>query len=136
MSKNRIIYATMTKHSKKIAGAIAEKLHLPMQNINERPVLSQTDTLFIVSGIYGGESKPELLEFARQIPKDMVKQVVLITSCTSEKEGQGSLRAVLQEKGIHVKEEFTCKGSFLFKEFGHPNQADIANAVDFAKKQI
>ena len=51
MSENRIIYATKTRHSKKIAEAIGKALDIIPYNIASDPVIKETDFLFIVGGI-------------------------------------------------------------------------------------
>jgi flavodoxin len=130
----QIIYATMTGHSRKIAQAIANKTGMPIYDINKEPKIQPCDLLFIVGGIYGGEYKAELLEFAKNLPVQNVKRIALLTSSTRNS-AQGSLRRVLNEAGHTVEEkEFLCKGSFLFKSFRHPNQSEIDDAVKFVEE--
>ncbi len=134
MSKTGIIYATMTKHSQKIAEAVGKALQVKAQNVKENPVLDQTDLLFIVGGIYGGESMPEMLEFVKGLSAEKVKSAALITSSVSNKKGQDSLRSILEEKGIKVIDEYRCFGNFIVVKLGHPNKSEVSGAVDFAKK--
>lgn len=132
MKKPSIVYATKTGHSKKIAEAIGKALNIQAVNVLARPVLGDMDLLFIVGGIYGGESLPELLEFVKSLDVNRIKRAALVTSCASKKQGQDSIRKLLQGKGIEVLGEMICQGSFLFIGFGHPNKKDIQEAVDFA----
>lgn len=132
MKKLGIVYATKTRHSKKIAEAIGKALNIQAVNVLARPVLGDVDLLFIVGGIYGGGSLPKLLEYVKGLDTRKIKRVALVTSCASKKQGQDSIRKLLQEKGIEVLDEIICQGSFLFMGFGHPNQTDIQEAVDFA----
>lgn len=136
MGRNQIIYATKTKHSKKIAEAIGLALGIPAQNINGNPEIKEAEHLFIVGGIYGGESSPEMLNYVKNLNSMQVKQAVLITSCASNNQGQDSVRKMLQEKNIAVTDEFICLGSFLLAKMGHPNQEDIQAAVTFSKKIV
>jgi flavodoxin len=129
----RVIYATMTRHSKKLAEAIAKNLDVKAENIKGAPILKDVDLLFIVGGIYGGESLPALLDFVRHLDSGAVKRAALITSCTSQKQGQRAVGSLLEEKGIDVLGEIICQGSFLFMGFGHPNQADVDEVVRFAR---
>jgi len=55
------LYATRTKHSKKISETIGSLLNIDAKNITEKPVLNDVDLLFIVGGIYGGASMPDLM---------------------------------------------------------------------------
>lgn len=133
MNETRVIYATMTKHSEKLAMAVAQALNTKAENIKGNPVLKGVKLLFVVGGIYGGESMPELLEFAKRIDGQEVKNAALITSCASKKFEQTSLRRLLSGKGVEVAGETICQGSFLFKGMGHPNKSDVADVVCFAK---
>ncbi|HPU00360.1 MAG: hypothetical protein GX890_02755 [Firmicutes bacterium] len=132
MGKIRIIYATKTGHSKKIAEAMGKALYVKAENVSTRPVLEDVDLLFIVGGIYGGESLPLLLNFVKALDRGKVKRAVLVTSCATKKHRQDSVRKLLQQKGIEVLDEIICPGSFLFIRFGHPNKRDIEEAVNFA----
>ena len=127
-----IVYATKTRHSKKIAEAIGKTLNIKAENVSGRPVPGDVDLLFIVGGIYGGKSLPELLKFVKSLDAGKIKRAALVTSCASKKQGQDSIRKLLQAKGIEVMDEIICQGSFLFIGFGHPNKTDIQEAVDFA----
>lgn len=133
MNKINIIYATMTKHSKKIAEAVGAALQVKAQNVKENPVLGETGLLFIVGGIYGGESMPEMLEFVKKLDGTKIKSAALITSSVSDKKGQESVRKLLEEKGIKVVDEMRCFGNFVVVKLGHPNKTEINRAVEFAK---
>lgn len=136
MIKSSIVYATKTKHSKRIADRIASELQIKVEDIAGQPKLEDIDLLFIVGGVYGGESMPELLEYVRDLKPSSVKSVVLITSCVSGKQKQQSVRNILEEKGIHVIDEFICRGALAFIFLGHPNSKDLNQAVDFARKNL
>jgi len=131
---SQLIYATKTGHSKKIANAIAAELGIECNNITDHPTLKDVDLLYIVGGIYGGKSLPEMIDFINTLDSKQVKKAVLITSCVSKKQGQTEIRTILRQKNIAVlNEEFICQGNFLLFGMGHPNQADIDEAILFAK---
>ncbi len=133
--KIAVIYYSKTGHSKKIADAVAESLETKALDINTKPELNDVELLFIVSGIYGGVTAPELNQFAQGISKSSVKKAALITSCLSNRQGQDIVRNVLIKNGIEVAaEEFICRGRLLFIGFPHPDKADISAAISFAKK--
>lgn len=134
MKNISIVYATMTKHSRKLATAIGQALAVKAENVKDSPVLQDVDLLFIVGGIYGGESLQELKSFASGLDGRAVKSVALVTSCVSKKHGQTGIRALLEEKGVTVVDEFLCQGNFLWMGFGHPDQADLEEAVRFARR--
>lgn len=134
--KTAVIYASMTGHSKKIAQAISEGLSIPAYNVTEKPLLEGYDLFLIVSGIYGGSCKPELLAYVNTLTPHHVKTTALITS-SAGKTPQVGVRKALLERGITVKEaEYICEGGFLFKMFSHPNKDEIAAAVEFSRECI
>jgi flavodoxin len=132
-----ICYYTKLGHSKKIAQAIAGEFQTIAQDIRTNPKLTDVDLLCIVSGIYGGRSAPELLDYLRSVDRQQVKQALLITSSAGKTTTAAEVRTVLTDLGIPVAdEEFTCQGAILFVGMGHPNKADIHNAIAFARRMI
>jgi len=134
--KTAVIYATKTKHSKKLAEAIGLFLNIKVQNITENPALDDVDLLFIVGGIYGGASMPALLTYIKTIEAPVPKYAALVTSCASGSQRQITVRNILEEKGIKVLDEFVCKGRILFVSPTHPNAKDLQEATDFAQKTV
>jgi len=136
MSKTGIVYATRTKHSLKIAQAIGSALNSKPENIDSQPRFSDLDLLFIVGGIYGGESKPELVAYVKSINPAVTKAVALVTNCASGRQKQLTVRNILEGNGIAVIDEFVCKGAILFVALRHPDAKDLASAADFAQRVI
>lgn len=129
-----VVYATKTGHSRKIARAVARELAVEARDIRDCPDLEGLDCLFVVGGIYGGKSLPELAAFAGSIRGHRVRQAVLLTSSASRVASQTEIRQILEENGVDVlPEEFRCRGSFLVLGLGHPNAADLEAAVTFAR---
>ena len=133
MIKTGIVYATKTKHSKKLAEAIGSALNIEAENIASHPNLKDVDLLIIIGGIYGGESTPELIEYVRDLNPSVIKSVALVTSCGSGRQKQITVRKILEDNGIGVIDEFVCKGAILFVSLRHPNDHDLMAAVDFAE---
>ncbi|MEI6579187.1 MAG: flavodoxin domain-containing protein, partial [Eubacteriales bacterium] len=132
----RIVYATRTKHSQKLAEAMGERLKITPENIMLQPESVTADLLIIAGGIYGGESRPELLAYVKKLDANSVKCAALVTSCASGKQQQVSVRKILEENGIKVIDEFICKGGFLFVSARHPDSNDLKAAADFADKVV
>ena len=136
MNDAAIVYATKTKHSKKLAEALSRALNIRAENILDQPKLNNTGLLFIVGGIYGGVSMPELVDYIKSLDSSMVQSAALITSCASGKQKQDAIRRILNEKGIRVAGEVIVPGSILFVRAGHPNKSDTEQVVAFAKGLI
>ena len=134
---NAVIYYTKLGHSKKIAQAIADELGKKAQDIRENPEIHNVDSLYVVSGIYGGKSAPELLEFLKTLDNQKIKSAYLLTSSGGKTTPAAEVRAVLTELGIPVaEEEFTCQGAIFFFGMGHPNKVDIQNAIHFVQNTL
>jgi flavodoxin len=135
--KIAILYYTKLGHSKKIAQAIAKEFQIKAYDIRTNPELNQVDMLYIVSGIYGGRSDPELISYLRTLDRQQINQAFLITSSGGKTTPAADVRIVLAEQGIPVAdEEFTCQGAILFVGMGHPNKADIQNAISFVRQTM
>jgi flavodoxin len=132
--KNAVIYYSKLGHSKKIAQAIADELGVKAQDIRENPEIKDVDQLYIVSGIYGGVSAPQLLEFLKTLDGQKIKRAYLLTSSGGKTTRAAEVRSVLTELGIPVaEEEFTCQGAIFLFGMGHPNKADIQNAIQYVR---
>lgn len=130
-----VIYRSMTGHSKKIAKAVAAEVGVTAQDIKSKPLLNDIDLLYVVGGIYSGNSLPDNLEYMKTLTSATVKKAVLITSSVADKKGQDEVRQILVSNGIDVaEEEYRCRGGFLFMKIGHPDKKEIAGAVEFARK--
>lgn len=136
MNSIAIVYATKTKHSKKLAEAIGQALNVKAENIADQPKVQSTNLLFIVGGIYGGESLPELVSYVQTLDNQNVKAAALITSCASGTQKQATVLRILEEKNISVAGEVVVPGAILVVKMGHPNQSDISKAIDFAKEIV
>lgn len=136
MANIAVLYATKTNHSKKLAQAVGTALGVPAKSFTENPDLSDIDLLFIVGGIYGGVSLPELLAYLEALETPALKYAALVTSCGSGKQRQGAVRRILEEKGVRVLGEFVCKGAILFVSLTHPNAKDLQSASDFALEMM
>lgn len=131
-----LVYATKTGHSKKIADEIASVLGIQAQNVVSNPQTANLDLLFVVGGIYGNKSLPEMINYVKSLNAGNVKQAVLITSCVSKRSPQAEVRGILTGNGISVADEFICQGNFLFFGMGHPNTKEIESASEFARKTV
>ena len=132
--KKAVVYYTKLGHSKKIAQALADELGVKAQDIRENPEINDINRLYIVSGIYGGKSAPELLEFIKSLDGQQIKRAYLLTSSGGKTTRAEEVRAALTDLGIPIaEEEFTCQGAIFLFGMGHPNKADIQNAIQFVQ---
>lgn len=131
MRNVKVVFATKTQHSKKIAEAIGKKLGAEVLDVRNKPQVSDAEILIIVGGIYAGKSNPDILAFAEGLTSAKVKKAILITSSASvTNRSQKELREILVKKGIDVIDEVSCTGAFLFIKLGHPNSMDVQGVVE------
>lgn len=132
-----IIYATMTKHTKKLADYLADSLKITAQDVEDKPNLANTDVLFVGSGIYGGKISPNLENYIKSIKVGDVKKAVIFLNSCGGKDQSKELRGLLEEKQIKVYDKtFICKGKWLLFNRKHPNEEDCIDLVDFSKKAL
>lgn len=130
-----VVFHSKTGHSRKIARAIARVLGQDSLDISQWKPGRRASLLFLVSGIYGGKSAKELLDFVGGLSPGDIGRVVLLCSCASAREEQNDLKQALAAAGIPLHpQRFLCPGSFLFFRMGRPNQEDLDRAVDFAQR--
>ena len=135
--KIEIVYASMTKHTRKLADALALNLGIIAQDVKSNPVIDQCDLLFLGSGIYGGKLAPEIEEFAKKLTEANAKKVVIFKTSCSEKDITTDMQSVLTEKGIFVYDKiYSCPGQFLILKIKRPNANDVTSFIQFAKQAI
>ena len=133
---NRVIYATHSGNTRKLAQAIAEELDIKIDPVERMKVMAPVDTLFLGTSIYAGTINAKIGLFLKKLEPNQVKKIVVFgTSGKGESIAQ-IVRNVVSEKGIEVSEiEFHCKGSFLyFVNRGRPNKEDLENVKKFARE--
>ena len=146
-----IVYSYHHKNTEKVAKVIAKVLDAEMkkpQQIDPQ-ALEGYDLIGFGSGIYGEKHYQGLLDLADDLPQDTNRKAFIFSTSAimgKDKVAQDHklLREKLLSKGYVIVDEFACKGfntnSFL-RHFGgmnkgRPNEEDLKNAEDFAKKLL
>lgn len=140
--KTAIIY--YSKHhgnTKTLLNAIAAKHEVTLIDATQTKAFDLTDFDMIgfASGIYYSKFHKSVLEFA-QMNLPSSKPVFFIYTYGGKQEGYtNAIEAVVLEKSANIKGAFGCPGFDTFGPFkliggiakGHPDQADLENAVSF-----
>jgi flavodoxin len=158
MTTKAIIFLYSFHHgnTRKIANAIAPEINAPILNVNEINMesidfstLQEYELIGFGSGINSDKHYQLLLDFAEKLPPVENKKAFIFSTSGVYNEKQmeinhTTLRNILKNKGFVIIGEFGCRGyntnSFL-KYFGgmnkgRPNEEDLKNAVEFAKKVV
>ncbi|MDO5292965.1 MAG: flavodoxin domain-containing protein [bacterium] len=130
----KVVYESK-KRTKKVAEAIAKRMGVKAETVEEVENLNKTDLLFLGFGIYGGKPKKAVEEFAQREDLKSVRKVVLFTTSCMGKDQTKEYRDKLKQLGIPVSDQvFAGKGRFLFLNWKQPNQKTIDEGVQFACK--
>lgn len=139
--KTAIVYHSAHHgNTKKLLDAIAQQDGVTLIAASAGQAdLSGYDLIGFASGIYYQKFHASVLEFAeKQLPQG--KNVFLIYTYGSRRSSYTSaIEQIVKEKGAQLMGAFSCPGFDTFGPFkliggiskGHPDGADIANAVKF-----
>jgi flavodoxin len=129
----RVVFHTVTENTKKVARSIAAALDTNAEAIDSAVLKDGCDLLVLGASIYGGKIHQSVIEFIRTLDPKKVKRIALFSTGFSDK-AIGLMKAIINQIRIPiVSPSFTCKGRFLFFNFGHPNSKDLESAQDFAR---
>ena len=141
-----VLYSYHHNNTEKIAIAIAKIISAEIKKPQEVNLdeLSNYDLIGFGSGIYGEDLHKYIHELIDKLPQVIKKKAFIFsTSALAEKKNNHkNIRQKLQAKGYVIIDEFNCKGfnTNSFMKYlggmnkGRPNDKDIKNAVDFAKR--
>jgi flavorubredoxin len=132
---NRLIYASRSGNTKKLAIAVAKGAGIAAQSVDEAGEIDGIDTLFVGASVYAGKIDGKLREFLRKIKRGDAKSVVVFGSAAGNRSAADEIREILAAQDIPVSERvFQCRGSFLLANRGRPNAEDLARAEAFARE--
>ncbi|MCQ2549720.1 MAG: flavodoxin family protein [Lachnospiraceae bacterium] len=144
----KCIIVTASVHhgnTKKIVDAIAKEFDVDIvdaTSVKEKD-LTEYDLIGFASGVYGFNLHKAIIEFAtKNLPDN--KKIFLISTSAMNKDFSQSFMDAIATKNPTVAGKFSCHGYNTFGPFklvggtskGHPDEKDIANAIDFYKEMI
>ena len=133
--KIAIRYYTKTGNTKKLAEAIGSAINVEPKTVDE-PLTEDVDILFLGSAVYGAGISGEIKKFIANIDVN-VGEVVNFSSAALIESTYKQVKGEVEAKGLKMSEdEFHCRGAFKFVHRGHPNEEDLKNAQEFAKRII
>lgn len=133
------------KNTVKLVDAIAKEYEVEVVDatkVTEKDLHSY-DLIGFASGIYGFNFHQSILNFASvNLPAN--KKVFLISTSAMNKDFSKSLVQIIEDKNCEVVGKYSCHGYNTFGPFkivggtskGHPDDKDIASAVEFYKNLI
>ena len=134
--KVEVRYYTKTGNTKRLAEAVAKAVGVEALPIDV-PVTEKTDILFLGNSYYAFSIDPEVRAFIRSLDKDKVGKIVNFGSAAMMNSTIKKVRAEASKIGIPVdSSEFHCKGEFKGIHKGKPDDSDLKNLSEFARRII
>lgn len=131
--KAAVRYYTKTGNTKKLADAIAEAIGVESKSIDE-PLEERVDALFLCNSVYAANMDKNV-KFFVAANKNKIGCIVNVSTAALVNSTYSKMRELADSLGIQISgSEFHCKGSFKFMHKGKPDDEDLENAKDFAKK--
>ena len=144
--KSAIVTASVHHgNTRKIVDAIANEFEVDVidaMQVKEKD-LSGYDLIGFASGVYGFNLHQSINNFASDnLPA--YKRIFLLTTSAMNKDFSQSFMQAIENKHAEVVGKFSCHGYNTFGPFklvggtskGHPDETDIANAIEFYKGLI
>lgn len=133
--KIAIRYYTKTGNTKKLAEAIGSAINVEAKTIDE-PLTENVDILFLGSAVYAAGIDKKVKDFIESINVN-VGEVVNFSSAALIESTYKQVKKQVEAKGLKMSEnEFHCRGAFKFVHRGRPNEDDLKDVQEFAKRII
>lgn len=133
--KIAVRYYTRSGNTKKLAEAVAEAVAVEAKDVSV-PLEDKADVLFLGCSYYAFDVDQVVKDFIAN-NKDNIGKIVCFGTSAMMKSMKKPVRRVADTVGVAVAdEEFHCRGEFAKFHKGRPNQADLANAAEFAKRYL
>lgn len=141
-----VFYSKHHGNTKKLLDAIALSNDVELIDVLNTDVtdLSSYDMIGFASGIYFAKFQESVLEYAQKNLPEGKKVFFIFTGGDPRESHNSSIKAITDSKGCEYLGSYFCKGFDTFGPFklvggiakGHPDEAEIAGAVDFYKSLI
>jgi flavodoxin len=134
--KINVFYFSITGNTKKTAEAIAGALNCKAERLGSTVPEGTIDLLVLGSSIHRGEIHNSVKLYISGLDPKKIKKAAVFSTGFSANAATG-MKSLLRNQGILVEEKsFTCKGRFLFFNWGHPSSEDLEKAKEFAKSLV
>lgn len=132
--KTVVVYCSRSGNTKKVAQAIAEVLETAARSVGEEIKLEDCDLICVGSGVHAGRPERGMMKFLRGLPRLDGKKGAVFGTYASQRGFLDTMAAMLAEKGVDVLGKWGCRGKFLFFNRRRPDEKDLEDARQFARK--
>jgi flavodoxin len=130
-----VFYYSLTGNTKKVANAIAEELGVKAEKVNSKKGMEKDSFVFLGSAQYAWKLPRPVINFIKK--NDFTGREVAIFGTCSDKDNPSvdKVEKLVKDSGGVVRGKFFCIGSMMkFANRGFPNERDLEDAREFAKK--
>ncbi len=125
-------YFSRVGNTKNLAKAVSEAAGVPALPVSQN-LKEDVDILFFCSALYAGHVDPAVKKFIRE-NHSQIGKVVNISISSSNKSTYPIVKELFAEQGIPLaREEYHCRGSFMFFRRKHPDEEDLAELQKFVR---
>jgi len=125
-------FYTRSGNTKKLADAVAKAASVESKDIS-CPLDEKVDILFLGCSYYAFDVDEAVKKFIIE-NKNNIGKIVCIGTSAMMRSMKKTVKKVADTVGVAVAdEEFHCRGEFAKFHKGRPNEADLANAAEFAR---
>ena len=130
--KIAIRYYTQTGNTKKLAEAIAAELGLEAKPVSV-PLEEKSDLVFLCNSVYWAGIDKRVKQFVKD-NAGKIGTLVNVSTAAMIESTYGQMKKVASDAGVKLCEkEFHCRGKFSALHAGHPDEADLKAAREFAR---
>ena len=131
----QVRYYTRSGNTEKLAKAIAESIGCTAAKV-DTPLAEKTDILFLGCSYYAFDVDESIKSFIAENSQYIGKIVCFGTSAMM-KSVHKPMKTVAAQAGVaNAAEDFHCRGEFKAFHKGRPDENDLKNAAEFARKFI
>lgn len=137
----KVFYYSKSGNTRKVAEAIAKEMKteaVEAEAVGGGYNMKKCDLVFVGSGNYMSGPGKEMVAFLKTlVPAEDRYAAVFGTAGGSGTGHLSKMKEMLEEKGIRVLAEWSCPGQeFSLKNRGRPNESDLKEAREFAKRAL
>lgn len=134
----KIVYHSDSGNTKKLALAISEATGIPAEEMTSRPLVRDIDLLFVGGSVRAFSLEKNCKEFLKALGCSQAKNVALFSTSGFGKGISKFAAKILKGTGVHLLSEECISRGGENKKTGeaHPDEKDLKNAKDFAKRMI
>lgn len=131
----QVRFYTRSGNTKKLADAIAREIGVKAESVAV-PLTEKADILFLGCSYYAFDVDESIKSFIAE-NSQYISKIVCFGTSAMMKSVYKPMKKVAAQAGVSIAaEDFHCRGEFKAFHKGRPDENDLKNAAEFARKFI